>query len=387
MLVNAEELKHLNGFYKRPGAREVVFKMYNSNCQVCGRQMLSLSEMWVGHRTPQSHWEYFEDLLGGQIDIDNLLNLQPEHKDCNLKKSNSFVASATLIQSALDQAVIEVRKVLLKATSHEPLGLELRFDLSSAVVDGPNPDWIYLSLDTTDNIVREAFKAAAAELPEAYIWDTSSIVIRASFSEVAIVEVDRGFRWFGEEDSAFIKNASTLWERGRSVWLSSGRQASIHGQRRGWYIFPHTTDLKNLRTMVFSPDHQAARNLQSFSSWIESGQCSKSGVWVCKGEYVNKWDSLQNQFHDFVYDFGPFAEFEVAKGRAKLNTFFADGDTARESFRRLFAEDEHFRKGHLEDGAYSLFDSKKVRTFVRMKKRRIKELINAPTCQQGAFGT
>lgn len=392
MLINLEDFKHLNGFYSRADARDVVFKMYSSNCQVCGGRILGLSDMWVGHRTPRSHREHFEVLVEGRIDVDNLLNLQPEHSDCNRSKSNFSVQTATLFQSALDQAAREVQSLSFEKSCRKPLGLELRFDLSSAVRDGPNSEWLWLNLDAVDNIVQEAFKTAAASLPEAYlpVYNIASLVVRTTSTEAAMMEFDGSFSWIGYKDSASHEYLSALWDREKAAWRSSGESVSVPGQRRGWYVFPQGTDLKSLRTRVFSPDHKAAMNLQRFSSWIEFGQPSKSGGWVCKGEYANVWSSLYNQFHDLAYSHGPLASFEVVKGRPILNAHHITsekGDAAREAFRRLFSEDEKFRKGRLEDGNYELFDSKTVRSFVRKKERMIKKLANAPTSQQGAFGT
>lgn len=392
MLVKLEDFKHLNGFYRRPVARGVVFKMYKSNCQVCGDKIQTLSDMWVGHRTPRSHREFFDVMAEGRIDIDNLLNLQPEHIKCNRKKSNSYATTPPLFQSALDLAIREVLSVSLESSSQQTLGLDLKFDLGSAVVDGPNADWLWLSLDATDNIVQDAFKSLVANFPGAYLPQSNiaALVLRAASTEAAMMEFDGSLLWRGNRGSELSKYASELWEREKTAWRSSGKPVSLAGQRSGWYIFPHGTDLENLETRVFSPDHKAAFNLQRFSSWIESGHSSKSGSWVCKGEYANEWSSLQNEFHDLVYDHGPIASFEVTKGRAKLNVYSAavyGGNAARDSFERLFAEDDKFRKGRLEDGTYELFDLKTVRSFVRRKDRRIKTLANAPICQQGAFGT
>ncbi len=392
MLAKLEEFKHLNGFYRRPGAREVVFRMYSSICQVCGSPIQSLSDMWVGHRTPRSHWEYFEVFVEGQIDIDNLLNLQPEHIRCNMSKSNSSTHTPTLFQSALDQASREVRSVLFEKSSHEPLGLEIRFDLSSAVRDGPSPDWLWLSLNATDNIVQEAFKVATVGLPEAYLpeYKIASIVIGAPSTEAAKIEFDGSCQWVGGKDSALCRYASALWEREKSAWWSSGNPVSPPSQRLGWYVFPHGTDLNDLRFRVYSPDHQAAMNLQRFSNWIESGQSSKSGSWVCKGDYVTAWSSLHNQFHDLVSSHAPLASFEVAKGRAQLHAHTIttdDHEAVRGAFKRLFIDDENFRKGRLDDDFYAIFNRATVRSFLRKKELRIKKLANSPTCQKGAFGT
>lgn len=92
-----------NGFYSRRDCAQVVHALYEGQCQVCSHDIAELSDMDIGHRVPQSKAEIWTGYFP-QFDIDNLLNLQPEHRSCNRSKSNSHVPSPTLLQASVDHA-------------------------------------------------------------------------------------------------------------------------------------------------------------------------------------------------------------------------------------------------------------------------------------------
>lgn len=96
-----EDFKQYNGFYKIPGMREIVYNLYKGECQCCGKNISLISDMDVGHRFPQSHADIFSQYFP-ELDIHNLLNLQPEHSSCNRGKRNNYILNPNLLQSSMD---------------------------------------------------------------------------------------------------------------------------------------------------------------------------------------------------------------------------------------------------------------------------------------------
>jgi hypothetical protein len=125
MIHTISQFKHLDGYYLRGSCREDVFKIWRGVCQVCGKKMKGMEEMDVGHRVPQSHQKFFNEIFGGEIDIHNLLNLQAEHINCNRAKKNRLFHFKPLLLEAISQSAQRIaryerkNKVALSAARKE----------------------------------------------------------------------------------------------------------------------------------------------------------------------------------------------------------------------------------------------------------------------------
>ncbi len=110
MIHTISQFKHLDGYYHREFCRQDVFQIWRGVCQVCGKKMKGMEEMDVGHRVPQSHQKFFDEIFGGEIDVHNLLNLQPEHINCNRAKKNRFFYSKPLLLEAISQSAERIAR-------------------------------------------------------------------------------------------------------------------------------------------------------------------------------------------------------------------------------------------------------------------------------------
>jgi hypothetical protein len=110
MIHTISQFKHLDGHYLRDTCRHDIFQIWQGVCQVCGKKMSGIEEMDVGHRVPQSHEKFFNEIFGGEIDIHNLLNLQAEHINCNRAKKNSFFYFKPLLLESFSQSAQRIAR-------------------------------------------------------------------------------------------------------------------------------------------------------------------------------------------------------------------------------------------------------------------------------------
>lgn len=93
--IKYQDLIRLNGFYNRPDAREIIYKLHKGICSY-EQDVLPLESVDIGHIVPRSKPELFSKYFAG-LDVDNLINLRLLSKKQNIKNSNYFAPSPLLI--------------------------------------------------------------------------------------------------------------------------------------------------------------------------------------------------------------------------------------------------------------------------------------------------
>jgi len=104
-----QKIQLLNSFYQKSICREVVLRLYKNKCQKCG---LVISGEWdISHVFPRSKGSEFSMMMGGGLNVDNLINLVPMHQKCNRENGDGVIDNPLLLFNSLNytQKIVERR--------------------------------------------------------------------------------------------------------------------------------------------------------------------------------------------------------------------------------------------------------------------------------------